>query len=179
MSDRSPWQHKNSLHLKIKHWQELVFTAVVVVSHSYITRHQQYWLPGWRLAPLPVILLRDQPLSCPYLNITVVHYGLPSHSCWYLFYEHWWDQQCSGLSIPGFAGLSNKFVFYNSCVLGVTWGLNMDVTSFLLKGHLTTFYFVQYMCSGWGSICSFKYFNITLFCDWTCSVFVWPFPCCV
>lgn len=77
---------------------------------------------------------------------------------------------CTGgtsLSIPGFAGLSNKFVFYNSCVLGVTWGLNMDVTSFLLKGHLTTFYFVQYMCSGWGSICLFKSFNITLYCDWT------------
>lgn len=120
---QSEWQilltTVNSLHLKSKAWQELVFIA------SYITWHQQYWLPGWRLAPLPVILLRDQPLSCPYLNITAVHYGLPSHSCWYLFYEHWRDQQCSGLSILGFAGLSNKFVFYNSCVrrhLGSKYG---------------------------------------------------------
>ncbi len=146
---QSEWQilltTASGLHLKSKAWQELVFSAAVVASHSYITRHQQYWLPGWRLAPLPVILLRDQPLSCPHLNITAVHYGLPSHSCWYLFYEHWRDQQCSGLSIPGFAGLSNKFVFYNSCVLGDTWGLNMDVASSLCKA-LDHFYFVQYVC---------------------------------
>lgn len=122
---------------------------MVVASHSYITRHQQYWLPGWRLAPLPVILLRDQLLSCPYLNITAVHYGLPSHSCWYLFYEHWWDQQCSGLSIPGFAGLSNKFVFYNSCVLGVTRGLNMDVTSFLPKATWPLFILYSICAMDW------------------------------
>lgn len=153
---------------KIKHWSELVFTAVVVASLSYITRHQQYWLPGWRLAPLPVILLRDQLLSCPYLNITAVHYGLPSHSCWYLFYEHWWDQQCSGLSIPGFAGLSDKFVFYNSCVLGVTRGLNMDVTSFLCRA--TWPLFILYSICAMVLLCSIvtgvdmKLYMLCLFC---------------
>lgn len=129
-----------------------------MASHSYITRHQQYWLPSWRLAPLPVILLRDQLLSCPYLNITALHYGLPSHSCWYLFYEHWRDQQCCGLSIPGFAGLSNKFVFYNSCVLGDTWGLNMDVTSSLYKAASPLIFFS--MCAD----CKLLNLNHVLLC---------------
>lgn len=137
---------------------------MVAASHSYINRHQQYWLPDWRLAPLPVILLRDQLLSCPYLNITAVHYGLPSHSCWYLFYEHWWDQQCSGLSIPGFAGLSNKFVFYNSCVLGVTRGLNMDVTSFLCKATWPLFILYSICAMDWtGHEIIYMYMYILLF----------------